>query len=930
MTMSAFGSYAGVETVDFEKLGSGIFLITGDTGAGKTTLFDAITFCLYDMTSGGSRNGEMMRSHYASEEEPTYVELAFRMGKDCYTVRRNPSYQRRSRRKNKNGEYVLTTENAQVELRMPDGSPYKGRVREINQKIVEILGLDAGQFLQIAMIAQGEFLKLLHAPSKERKEIFGKIFNTGIYGNIQKELRNAARELEERLLENEKNCTEALSRLFVLPESVWKEKFSEQTEQQEAWGEETLLTLNDIQQELSLEMEGLKEKRQRQRERLKVKEQYFRLAEQKEEIQKRVDQLNEWLEKQKKFLQSLETDAEKYRTHYENQAPKLEARLILLRDLLPAYGELEAEEKGFREAKDLEQACEKKLDQMNGQLDQAKKKKQELQKEQELLFDAENRLLRMEAEIREREQLEKRCCSLETYQNRLSSLETSLRNRKEKIQKGRLEWEQLVNRFQTLYHEFLDSQIGVIAKELKSGMPCPVCGSLEHPNPAPEARTEVTKEEVERIREQAERAREDLNQESEFFSKEKKEFQLLREQLEKESLEVWGKILSWREEDQRKRREIQKENRELIKKLAVWIPKCKQEMERFKRGKQELAVLEEQILQIETSFETARAACREASLKCGIKARELEVKRESLPFPEKNMAEKAIEEAVRQKEAFAKEAERLERSLENGKEEYNRRLGEWSAETENQKRLEQELLEKEELGIPKESLRELQETESLLEKEERERERQFLQNEQLAENLKRLFRERETLSREYGMVGRLDKTANGKRIKAAGLDFQTYVQRRYFAGIIAEANRRLLTMTGGKFLLKCRELKDLRLQGEVGLDLDVYSCITDSIRDVKTLSGGESFMAALAMALGMADMIQRTAGKLRLETMFIDEGFGSLDEESRQQAIRILQELAGEDRLVGIISHVSELKEQIDRKLEIQKDKRGSHIRLRL
>ena len=182
----------------------------------------------------------------------------------------------------------------------------------------------------------------------------------------------------------------------------------------------------------------------------------------------------------------------------------------------------------------------------------------------------------------------------------------------------------------------------------------------------------------------------------------------------------------------------------------------------------------------------------------------------------------------------------------------------------------------------------------------------------------------------YGMVGRLDRTANGKRRQAAGLDFQTYVQRRYFQAIIHEANRRLEVMTDRKFYLKCRDISDLKLQGEVGLDLDVYSCVTDSVRDVRTLSGGESFMAALAMALGMADIVQRTAGKVRLDAMFIDEGFGSLDEESREQAIRVLQELAGEERQVGIISHVEELNKQLDRKLVIRKDREGSHISLNI
>ena len=175
------------------------------------------------------------------------------------------------------------------------------------------------------------------------------------------------------------------------------------------------------------------------------------------------------------------------------------------------------------------------------------------------------------------------------------------------------------------------------------------------------------------------------------------------------------------------------------------------------------------------------------------------------------------------------------------------------------------------------------------------------------------------------MAETLARTANGNLRQQARLDLQTYVQRRYFKRIIGEANRRLVEMSGGRFLLQCRELDQLGRQQEAGLDLDVYDLVTDKVRDVKTLSGGESFLAALSMALGMADVIQQNAGRVRLDTMFIDEGFGSLDDEAREKAIRILQELAGETRLVGIISHVTEMKEQMDTKLVITKGEKGSH-----
>ncbi|HCD44891.1 MAG TPA: SMC family ATPase, partial [Lachnoclostridium sp.] len=197
---------------------------------------------------------------------------------------------------------------------------------------------------------------------------------------------------------------------------------------------------------------------------------------------------------------------------------------------------------------------------------------------------------------------------------------------------------------------------------------------------------------------------------------------------------------------------------------------------------------------------------------------------------------------------------------------------------------------------------------------------------QAAENLGRLWEEREQLEEKYRLYHTLFQAANGKMAGTVSLDFQTYVQRQYFSQMIHAANKRLDVMTDGQFLLQCRDIDTLGKQGEVGLDLDVYSMATDKVRDVKTLSGGESFMAALAMALGMTDIIQRTAGNVSMDALFIDEGFGSLDEESRLKAVRILQELAGGHRLIGIISHVTELKEQIGKKLVVKKTEKGSRI----
>ena len=202
LTMSAFGSYAGVETIDFAKVGNGIFLITGDTGAGKTTIFDAISFALYGETSGGKRNGSMMRSEYAPEDAETYVELVFQTRGETYRVWRSPAYQRASKRKNKDGIYSKVDVASKVSLVLPDRREMPGKIKEIDAKLEEIIGVDRNQFAQIAMIAQGEYVKLLHASSKERKEIFSRIFNTGIYARIQAMLREKEKGLGVELAKN--------------------------------------------------------------------------------------------------------------------------------------------------------------------------------------------------------------------------------------------------------------------------------------------------------------------------------------------------------------------------------------------------------------------------------------------------------------------------------------------------------------------------------------------------------------------------------------------------------------------------------------------------------------------------------------------------------------------------------------------------------
>lgn len=930
LTMSAFGSYAGTEQVDFEKLGNGIFLITGDTGAGKTTIFDAVTFCLYDVTSGGKREGDMMRSHYASDDVPTFVELTFQVGKEIYKVRRNPSYQRRSRRKNKDGEYVRTTENASVELTMPDGSAYKGKIRDINRKIVEIVGLDSNQFLQITMIAQGEFLKLLHAPSRERKEIFGKIFDTKIYNRIQSELREASKELEEALSENQRECVRTLRQIEAEPESSLTENLSELPERQDRWGEAVFELLDELEDENEKAWQALRSERDRIKGLSRKKEQYLELQKKKQETELRIRNLTKWLEEQALFLKKQEDIWKKAKERAEQEGGLLENEILRLENSLPEYQELQKAVEQLRENRKVWEEKEQQKSTLDKKIISMKEERQQISVQQEKLMEAGNQIPKLEGMLRELKEREEALISMGQRQKKLEQLEDSLRKRQADLRVLLDDCRKKEENYRRLYYRFIEEQVGMISKRLKDGEPCPVCGSRNHPNPAPAAELDINQEQVEKLREIAKTADELLNQGKEEFAREKQLFLTEHEHLKEISKRWFAVELDWREADRKRTAEAFQECRkQRIEKTALLV-RCVKEKAQFEKNKSQLRQIEETLQQAEVDSLSVGSQREEARLSYEMAQQNVQTKQKLLPYPEERQARKILTEKYSQKERLLQDERTAKGLLERGQKEYHKNQGAIAVEQETESVLQKQMEEKVLTGIPGETLEELQQQEQLLEERESKISYRRQKNTQGRTELTGLFEQRKKLEKQYGLVGKLDKTANGKRRQTAGLDFTTYVQRRYFSGIIREANKRLQKMNGGHFYLKCRDIRDLRLQGEVGLDLDVYSCVTNSVRDVKTLSGGESFMASLSMALGMADIVQRTAGKLKLETMFVDEGFGSLDEESRQQAIRILNELAGESRLVGIISHVEELKEQIDRKLIIQKGRDGSHIRMNL
>lgn len=919
LTMSAFGSYAGKNVIDFTGQQQGIFLITGDTGAGKTTIFDAITYALYNQTSGGERNGNMMRSQYAKPETETYVELEFLYRGQTYCVRRNPDY--KITKTLKNGKIREQKVPHSVELTLPDGTVFPEKKNATDAKIIEILGLTADQFSQIVMIAQGDFLKLLYTKSDERKMIFSKLFRTDIYWKIQENLRRKSMEMDERIQENDRAFEQEKSRIIPLPES----------------------------EELPLD-----ELVERLRERLKdaLKEQNLRRA--------NVEELNKKITKYEE-INKLFVSLEKIRqTGKELEARQVESkeRRQQIENALKADKVLVAEQQNLRQQQAVEQSVqaiakmEETLTNDQEMFETLKTQLQEVEAEQKReAADIQKKMLALEQSFpsyealqnaRSEEQQAKKAwediekTSEESFHKKeaeIAALKEQQKRQEQAVEKAKENWEQTAlgasesaKHYEHMYEAFLKEQAGILAENLSAGCPCPVCGSTIHPDPAKLSDHAVTELEVEQAKKTRAAAEEKRDMAYAAFEAEKTEKQKLAQAVEKEEADfVLAQTIA---KQQRKEAE---QNYVSLQKIAEQIRE-KLVYPSLAEAKKQYAAMQKALEAAEQEIERKRQKVSElAEAMNTLKGQKLA--EEENQKTAKKLAVKTEKEYAKllEKSGFVSEEtyhlailpERSRSKLEREEKEYESQC--------LRQQSEQKLLEKQVSGKTYTDTTEL--NEQLKEEKQalKEAEKTYMELHTAYENDRSVLQncavyleKGKKLESEDQVIKSLSKTANGRLSGSAKIDFETYIQRQYFKQIIHEANKRLLTMSNHQFILKLKEEANTGRKTNEGLDLSVYSLVTDSERDVKTLSGGESFLAALAMALGLSDIVERSAGAIHPDMMFIDEGFGSLDAQSRQQAIEVLAELAGDSRMVGIISHVTELKEQIDRKLVVSRTDKGS------
>ena len=1031
LTISAFGPYASKQVIDFEELkGRNIFVISGKTGAGKTTIFDAISYALYGEASGESRETDSLRSHFADDNTETYVELEFELRGEKYTVNRVP----KQKKKRVRGD-GYTEKSADATLTLPDGKVIT-KVKNVTDKIIEILGITREQFKQIVMLAQGEFKKLLLADSVEREGIFRKIFNTYDFEKIQAELKDKAANLSKNRTKskhemeiNLKNIKgehdivideyvdfplviEKLKDLLERDNNIYKTLNEEgkevdnnlQVKNQEKAIIETNNNLLKEKEIITKALEELLSKEDEYKNKSKtiidgknakeVKYIEDKLIETTKKLTKReedynlslknIDSLKLKQEEANKLLQieeSKECDREKLSVEINN-LNKLEEKIIELDSL-------------NNKVMHLKQSAENsKLQIINNKKETEELKKSKEEKELQLkdIATLETKKVELESDIKAKNKTLDEVRELFKVIRSFQNTYIEHNNKAKEYKEFEVEYKKVKENYEKMDDLYKKEQAGILASKLQENEPCPVCGSTNHPNKATikENLKIPTKEELKVAKENLDKLEKEnlekinnlttlnsnkttyleqvnnhlsmlsatLNIDKTFNSETAKvvknlgtELKSVIDKLKDELLKVIDKI-SLKEKIEKELNlittTINEREHSLIKLEECeknYTTELTQNITKIDEYKKEIP---ENITDLKTLNNLIE-----------VKTKELNISKEKLAklrLENENLAKKLEGENSTSKE-INKSIEELKLEIANNKANFNEAIKEQgfdNIQTYEDAKLQismVESLEKEvenynsELKLTKakqediinktkdivfmdittidEEIRSIQNNKKELESKLRELHAIIVGNKTILKNVENLNIEFKEIEEEYKVLGELADLANGK--KAPYISFERYILASYFEDIIEAANIRLEKMTGDRFSL-IRKTSKSKGAGQKGLELEIYDNYTDSSRDVSSLSGGESFKASLSLALGLSDIVQSNAGGVSLDTMFVDEGFGTLDPQSLDNAIDSLLELQRGGRLVGIISHVEELKERIDAKLEVTSTSKGSKV----
>lgn len=916
LTISAFGPYKNKTVIEMDNLGTnGLYLITGDTGAGKTTIFDAITYALYGEPSGTNRSKSMLRSKYAEPDIETFVELEFKYFDKTYKIRRSPAYERPSKR-----GMGTTKQPAKVELDFLDSDKTVHGSSEVEKEIREIMGIDRNQFSQIAMIAQGDFLKLLLAKTEDRIAVFRKIFKTDFYEKLQRELNVSTNELRNQCSSLRDYVNKYVCDLICSGDNMLEIELTKAKKGEIPIDEIINLADKIIEQDIRKEKLFSEKQTLIQKE---IESINNSVAKAKEREKQRIS-----LENYKKLLSEQAPALEKAKNalkaanEYKSEIEKLAIDIPTQKERLNNYDELETKQK---ELADTELRLTKLIEnhKKGTERDQNEKNRlEQAKKDNENLKDISADEVKLNTAINDCTEKLKNLSKLTEEISELKSKQKLFEASQKNYLNAQLKADSLTEKYTRLNREFLSEQAGILASELKDGLPCPVCGSVLHPNLAKKSENAPSEAELKTAKQQSDAALEEAKLLSEKAGKFKGEYNEKKKSLDSLGKEFFGEKYTFENLNNL----ISEENNAVhLKKteLQTELENVKGQILRKKKLEKEIAELEES--QKETAAGLQRLS-NEISEKKGfseeVKAQINKIK-ESLEFESKKAAEENIAKLTAKKTFMENSIKNSENKLKELEQKITELNGNINALNEQIKDAPIVNITQQELHISQ-----LKQQEGAVSKELKLLAVRIEKNKAALSGIKTKSNELSKTENEYIWHKALSDTANGQVNGKEKIQLETYVQMHHFDRIIEHANTRLLIMTNGQYeLIRRKEADNFRSQS--GLELDVIDHYNGTSRSVNSLSGGESFKASLSLALGLSDEIQSSAGGIKLDTMFVDEGFGSLDEESLRQAIKALSSLTEGNRLVGIISHVAELKDKIDKQIVVRKDKsNGSFVEI--
>ena len=923
LKMSAFGPFAGLTTLKLDALGTdGLYLITGDTGAGKTTIFDAIIYALYGEASGNIRTTDMLRSKYANADTATFVELTFVFKDKTYIVRRNPEYLRPSKR----GEGRFTKESAKAQLTMPDKEVITGLV-SVNNKIVEIIGLNKNQFSQIAMLPQGEFMRLLLADTKQRIEIFREIFDTEPYLLLQDRIKRDANELYRLVSDYKKSMAQYVADVYCDENSEYNQ---------------ALINIkNDSQMSIKEILDIID----------KIIAQDKSCADEYDKaiisIDKEIDQLNSKLtiaiqterikDDYKSALTQLNNLTEEYENVYsiykaecENDSERNELSLNIEKssEKLESYELLEKYKKDYGKKLDKINNITQDIHEDTNSLNECIKQIDNCKKEAEILKNTELEIEKLNSKISDIIKKKEGVEYLKDVFERKIKAVSQADEAKDRYMSAFAAYEEANNRYLKMEKAFFNEQAGIMAAALEEGQPCPVCGSVTHPVPAvagDDAPTEMQLKKYKIYVEDKSKECSELSSQSGLLSGQAESMNNMffssivnfntqwKEALDNSSddetirvdiiqlLADLGKILDEAMLEKKNADENISKYNNLIKMLSDYDKKVEQFKDKINKSKNELAILSTQNENMQKQISQLE---KELGNKDIMQAKKLinDMKLKKVQL------DKAYEAAKKQYDEYTINIKTLKNRISD--------LQKQISHTDKQKTpdIDIPMYEKQLEDMKKERLK-LREKKNIVDI-------RIANNEKIYKSIERVNEKSEKSEKHYSWLRTLSDTVNGSLSGKSRIKLETYVQMSFFDRIIMRANTRFMRLTDGQYELKRSDSKD-NYKNQTGLELDIIDHYNGTIRSVKSLSGGEAFEASLSMALGMSDEIQSRSGGIQIDTMFIDEGFGSLDDESLSQAVKVLNSLSSSDRLIGIISHVSVLKDRIDKQIVVSKGKTG-------